>query len=121
MFERGVNHIDTAAFYFWPLRSANELINRALSSWHGDVVVVTKVGPGCGASGEWITKARPDQLRGQVECSSCLSTEQALTWMTFLAGALLHWHDRCHRVGGPRRWLPGRTSRTSVIITQGDM
>jgi pyridoxine 4-dehydrogenase len=26
----GVNHIDTAAFYFSPLRSANELINRAL-------------------------------------------------------------------------------------------
>ena len=28
--ELGVNHIDTAAFYFSPLRSANELINRAL-------------------------------------------------------------------------------------------
>jgi pyridoxine 4-dehydrogenase len=27
--ELGVNHIDTAAFYFSPLRSANELINRA--------------------------------------------------------------------------------------------
>ncbi|MFJ8197118.1 oxidoreductase [Streptomyces sp. NPDC096152] len=66
-FEQGVNHIDTAAFYFSPLRSANELINRALSSWHGDVVVVTKVGPGRDPSGEWITRARPDQLRGQVE------------------------------------------------------
>ncbi|MFJ5534891.1 aldo/keto reductase [Streptomyces sp. NPDC093261] len=66
-FEQGVNHIDTAAFYFSPSRSANELINRALSSWHGDVVVVTKVGPGRDPSGEWITKARPDQLRGQVE------------------------------------------------------
>lgn len=45
-FEQGVNHIDTAAFYFSPLRSANELINRALSSWYGDVVVVTKVARG---------------------------------------------------------------------------
>ncbi|MEV1069219.1 oxidoreductase [Streptomyces sp. NPDC050263] len=66
-FEQGVNHIDTAAFYFSPLRSANELINRALSSWSGDVVVVTKVGPARDPSGEWLTMARPDQLRGQVE------------------------------------------------------
>ncbi|MGD3112353.1 aldo/keto reductase [Streptomyces sp. YGL11-2] len=66
-FEQGVNHIDTAAFYFSPLRSANELINRALSSWYGDVVVVTKVGPARDPSGEWLTMARPDQLRGQVE------------------------------------------------------
>jgi len=66
-FEQGVNHIDTAAFYFSPLRSANELINRALSSWRDDVVVVTKVGPGRDPSGEWHTMARPDQLRGQVE------------------------------------------------------
>ncbi|MFJ8946395.1 oxidoreductase [Streptomyces sp. NPDC102395] len=66
-FEQGVDHIDTAAFYFSALRSANELINRALSSWCGDVVVVTKVGPGRDPSGEWIAEARPDQLRGQVE------------------------------------------------------
>ncbi|MEI5008364.1 oxidoreductase [Streptomyces sp. PmtA] len=66
-FDQGVNHIDTAAFYFSPLRSANELINRALSSWYGDVVVVTKVGPARDPSGEWLPAARPDQLRGQVE------------------------------------------------------
>ncbi|WP_406840894.1 oxidoreductase [Streptomyces sp. AHU1] len=66
-FEQGVNHIDTAAFYFSPLRSANELINRALASWHDDVIVATKVGPGRDPSGEWLTMARPDQLRGQVE------------------------------------------------------
>ncbi|MFF7632873.1 aldo/keto reductase [Kitasatospora sp. NPDC008050] len=66
-FEQGVNHIDTAAFYFSALRSANELINRALASWREDVVVVTKVGPGRDPSGEWFTVARPDQLRGQVE------------------------------------------------------
>jgi pyridoxine 4-dehydrogenase len=29
--ELGVNHIDTAAFYFSPTRSANELINTALA------------------------------------------------------------------------------------------
>jgi len=66
-FEQGVNHIDTASFYFSPLRSANEFINRALSSWSGDVVVVTKVGPARDPSGEWLYTVRPDQLRGQVE------------------------------------------------------
>ncbi|GAA2277368.1 hypothetical protein GCM10010430_74050 [Kitasatospora cystarginea] len=65
--ERGVNHIDTAAFYFSPLRSANELINRALAPYPDDLVIVTKVGPGRDPSGEWLPTARPDQLRGQVE------------------------------------------------------
>jgi pyridoxine 4-dehydrogenase len=31
-----VNHIDTAAFYFSALRSANELINRALAPYPDD-------------------------------------------------------------------------------------
>jgi pyridoxine 4-dehydrogenase len=44
--ELGVNHIDTAAFYFSPLRSANELINAALAPYPGDLVITTKVGPG---------------------------------------------------------------------------
>ncbi|GHJ40377.1 oxidoreductase [Streptomyces sp. TS71-3] len=65
--ELGVNHVDTAAFYFSPLRSANELINRALSPYRDDVVIVTKVGPGRDPSGGWVTAARPEQLRGQVE------------------------------------------------------
>jgi pyridoxine 4-dehydrogenase len=65
--ELGVNHIDTAAFYFSPLRSANELINRALAPYPDDLVIVTKVGPGRDPSGEWLPWARPDQLRGQVE------------------------------------------------------
>ncbi|PSK67230.1 putative oxidoreductase [Micromonospora sp. MH33] len=65
--ELGVNHIDTAAFYFSPLRSANELINRALSPYPADLVIVTKVGPGKDPSGQWLPMARPDQLRGQVE------------------------------------------------------
>ncbi|MFE9428595.1 oxidoreductase [Kitasatospora sp. NPDC006697] len=65
--ERGVNHIDTASFYFSALRSANELINSALSPYPDELVIVTKVGPGRGPSGEWLDLARPDQLRGQVE------------------------------------------------------
>ncbi|KOU46203.1 hypothetical protein ADK55_20860, partial [Streptomyces sp. WM4235] len=44
--ELGVNHIDTAAFYFSPLRSANELINRALAPYGDELVITTKVGPG---------------------------------------------------------------------------
>ncbi|MDX2747754.1 MULTISPECIES: aldo/keto reductase [Streptomyces] len=64
--ELGVNHIDTAAFYFSPLRSANELINTALAPYADDLVITTKVGPGRDPSGEW-TWASPDQLRGQVE------------------------------------------------------
>jgi pyridoxine 4-dehydrogenase len=63
----GVNHIDTAAFYFSALRSANELINAALSPYPDDLVIVTKVGPGRDADGNWTDRARPDQLRGQVE------------------------------------------------------
>jgi pyridoxine 4-dehydrogenase len=62
-----VNHIDTAAFYFSPLRSANELINRALAPYPDDLVITSKVGPGKDPSGNWLNMARPDQLRGQVE------------------------------------------------------
>ncbi|WP_035804620.1 oxidoreductase [Kitasatospora mediocidica] len=65
--ELGVNHIDTAAFYFSSLRSANELINRALAPYPDDLVITTKVGPGRGPSGEWLPWAAPEQLRGQVE------------------------------------------------------
>ena len=64
--ELGVNHIDTAAFYFSALRSANELINTALAPYADDLVITTKVGPGRDTWGEWHS-ARPDQLRGQVE------------------------------------------------------
>ncbi|MFI8769735.1 aldo/keto reductase [Streptomyces sp. NPDC053792] len=67
--ELGVNHIDTAAFYFSPLRSANELINSALGgSYPDDLVVATKVGPARDASGAWAEHARtPRALRAQVE------------------------------------------------------
>ncbi|MGY1503274.1 aldo/keto reductase [Streptomyces sp. QTS52] len=65
--ELGVNHIDTAAFYFSALRSANELINSALAPYGDDLVIVTKVGPFRDCSGEWATSARPEELRGHVE------------------------------------------------------
>ncbi|GAA3901640.1 oxidoreductase [Streptomyces gulbargensis] len=65
----GVNHIDTAAFYFSPLRSANELINSALGGpYPEDLVIATKVGPARDASGAWAEHARtPEALRAQVE------------------------------------------------------
>ncbi|MFK0210859.1 aldo/keto reductase [Streptomyces sp. NPDC090298] len=65
--ELGVNHIDTAAFYFSPLRSANELINQALAPYPDDLVIATKVGPGRDPAGQWLPHAGPGQLRGQVE------------------------------------------------------
>jgi aryl-alcohol dehydrogenase-like predicted oxidoreductase len=65
--ELGVNHVDTAAFYFSPLRSANELISAALAPYPDGLVIATKVGPWRDAWGAWQGMARPDQLRGQVE------------------------------------------------------
>jgi pyridoxine 4-dehydrogenase len=65
--ELGVNHIDTASFYFSRLRSANELINRALAPYPDDLVIATKVGPSRDASGDWLPWPLPSQLRGQVE------------------------------------------------------
>ncbi|MFD3482734.1 aldo/keto reductase [Streptomyces sp. NPDC058665] len=64
--ELGVNHIDTAAFYFSATRSANELINTALAPYPDDLVITSKVWPGRNPSGEWWW-AEPGQLRGQVE------------------------------------------------------
>ncbi|MFI5605801.1 aldo/keto reductase [Amycolatopsis sp. NPDC051903] len=65
--ELGVDHVDTAAFYFTPRFSANEIINTALAPYPDDLVLTTKVGPGRDPSGEFLPFARPDQLRGQVE------------------------------------------------------
>jgi aryl-alcohol dehydrogenase-like predicted oxidoreductase len=64
--ELGVNHIDTAAYYFSPQLSANELINRALAPYPDDLVIATKVWPARDPSGAWWW-ATPEQLRGQVE------------------------------------------------------
>ncbi len=65
--ELGVNHIDTAAFYFHQARSANELINTALAPYGDDLVIATKVGPSRDTDGGFLPEARPEQLRGQVE------------------------------------------------------
>ena len=66
--ELGVNHIDTAAFYFSALRSANEIINAALAPFGPDeVLVATKVGPRRDRAGGWENAARPEDLRGDVE------------------------------------------------------
>jgi pyridoxine 4-dehydrogenase len=51
--ELGVSHIDTAAFYFSPLRSANELINTALAPYPDGLVIATKVGPWRDPWGAW--------------------------------------------------------------------
>lgn len=67
--ELGVNHVDTAAFYFSALRSANEIVNAALAPFGDDVevLVATKVGPRRDRAGQWEDAARPDELRGDVE------------------------------------------------------
>ncbi|MFI9450172.1 oxidoreductase [Amycolatopsis sp. NPDC052450] len=64
--ELGVDHIDTASFYFTAQRSANELISTALQPYPEGLVITTKVGAGRSRDGEF-SFARPDQLRGQVE------------------------------------------------------
>ena len=65
--ELGIDHIDTAAFYFSRLRSANELVNAALSPYPSDLTIVTKVGPVRDAMGRWADRPRPEELRGEVE------------------------------------------------------
>lgn len=65
--ELGVNHIDTAAFYFSNLRSANELINTALAPYPDDLVITTKVGPGRDPAGDWVRVHDKKGLQGQVE------------------------------------------------------
>ncbi|GGM28420.1 oxidoreductase [Promicromonospora citrea] len=65
--ELGVNHLDTAAFYFTPLRSSNELISTALQPYGDDLVIATKVGPARSRDGRFEAMARPEQLRAQVE------------------------------------------------------
>lgn len=75
--ELGIDHIDTAAFYFTPggvlgggdgpVRYATELIREALHPYPEDLTIVTKVGPGVrpdGSFGEAVTAA---ELRYQVQ------------------------------------------------------
>lgn len=67
----GVDHFDTAAFYFSRTRSAPELVNAALAglspSVRDAVTVATKVGPVRDVHGEWAERPTPEQLRGHVE------------------------------------------------------
>jgi aryl-alcohol dehydrogenase-like predicted oxidoreductase len=65
--ELGVNHIDTAAFYFHGTRSSNELINSALAPYPDDLVITTKVGPGRDPAGDFLHVSTKKGLRGQVE------------------------------------------------------
>jgi pyridoxine 4-dehydrogenase len=61
--ELGVNHIDTAGFYFSSLRSANELINTALAPYPDDLVIATKVGPRRDPSGNWLVRTGSESGR----------------------------------------------------------
>lgn len=66
--ELGVDHIDTAAFYFSATGRANAIIREALAPYPDELTIVTKVGPGRDlVTGEWGEWVRPDQLRRHVE------------------------------------------------------
>ncbi|GGN86697.1 oxidoreductase [Actinoplanes lobatus] len=75
--ELGVDHIDTAAFYFspggildgedGPVRYATELIREALTPYPEGLMIVTKVGPDPRADGGWGEAITAEQLRRQVE------------------------------------------------------
>jgi aryl-alcohol dehydrogenase-like predicted oxidoreductase len=66
--ELGVNHIDTAAFYFSGSARANAVIRAAVEPYPDDLTIVTKIGPGRDlVTGEWGDWLRPDQLRSHVE------------------------------------------------------
>jgi pyridoxine 4-dehydrogenase len=63
----GVNHVDTAGFYFSRHSAANQIIREALTPYPDDLVIATKVGPRRTPDGEWLTWARPEDLRADVE------------------------------------------------------
>lgn len=67
--ELGVDHIDTAAFYYHEDgEAANELIRAALSPYPSDLVVATKVGPYRGPGDAFPTGQVPTSgLRAEVE------------------------------------------------------
>jgi aryl-alcohol dehydrogenase-like predicted oxidoreductase len=68
--ELGVDHLDTAAFYFSATTRANDVIRTALAPYDEHLTIVTKVGPGRDlVTGEWGDWARPDQLRAHVEAN----------------------------------------------------
>jgi aryl-alcohol dehydrogenase-like predicted oxidoreductase len=64
----GVNHVDTAGFYFSATARANEVIRAALAPYPDDLTVATKVGPGRDlVTGEWGDWVPPGGLRAHVE------------------------------------------------------
>jgi aryl-alcohol dehydrogenase-like predicted oxidoreductase len=65
--ELGVDHVDTAAFYFHGGLSSNELIHAALAPYPDDLVITTKVGPGRDEAGTFSHTSDKDGLRAQVE------------------------------------------------------
>ncbi|HEY9366934.1 oxidoreductase [Streptomyces sp.] len=64
--ELGVDHIDTAAFYFYEDLAANALIREALHPYPEHLVIATKVGPDRSPDGQWLPPAGPDGLRAAV-------------------------------------------------------
>ncbi len=77
--ELGVNHIDTAAFYFSPLRSANELINSALAPYPAGLVITTKVGPGRDAAASGSTGPGRSSCAGRSRRTSASSASTTST------------------------------------------
>lgn len=65
LLDLGVNHIDTAHFYFSDRISANELISSTLWSHYDELVITTKVGARRTFEGEFQI-AGPAGLRGEV-------------------------------------------------------
>lgn len=78
----GVNHIDTAAFYFSPMSSANELINRALGPYPDDLVITTKVGPGRGCAATGWTGPGRRTCAARSRRTSASSAATTSTWST---------------------------------------
>ena len=64
--ELGVNHMDTAWFYFHGEISANGLIRRALHPYADDLVLAAKVGPVRHPDGSWGAQAGPRELAAHV-------------------------------------------------------
>ncbi|MED7950639.1 oxidoreductase [Streptomyces sp. BE303] len=64
--ELGIDHIDTAWFYFHRDVSANGLIRQALHPYRDDLVIATKVGPGRDPEGNWLLPADREGLRAAV-------------------------------------------------------
>jgi pyridoxine 4-dehydrogenase len=65
--ELGVDHIDTAAFYFFGDIRANELIRAALYPYPEKLVIATKVGPKRHSDGAMAGESGPDELPAAVE------------------------------------------------------